>query len=67
MAEAGVIADVLPATAYSLRKPYADARRMIELGVPVALASDCNPGSCFCESMPFVFGLAVMNMNMKRR
>lgn len=64
MAEAGVIANVLPATAYSLRKPYADARRMIELGVPVALASDCNPGSCFCESMPFVFGLAVMNMNM---
>ena len=37
---------------------------MIGLGVPVALASDCNPGSCFCESMPFVFGLAVMNMGM---
>ena len=64
MASAGVIANVLPATAYSLRKPYADARRMIGLGVPVALASDCNPGSCFCESMPFVFGLAVMNMGM---
>ena len=64
MARAGVIANVLPATAYSLRKPYADARRMIELGVPVALASDCNPGSCFCESMPFVFGLAVMNMGL---
>ncbi|MGN0837668.1 MAG: imidazolonepropionase [Pyramidobacter sp.] len=64
MAGAGVIADVLPATAYSLKKPYADVRRMIELGVPVALATDCNPGSCFCESMPFVFGLSVMNMNM---
>ncbi|MDY3869192.1 MAG: imidazolonepropionase [Pyramidobacter sp.] len=64
MAAASVIADVLPATAYSLRKPYAPARKMIELGVPVALASDCNPGSCFCESMPFVFGLAVMNMGM---
>ncbi len=64
MAQAGVIANVLPATAYSLRKPYADARRMIGLGVPVALATDCNPGSCFCESMPFVFGLAVMNMGM---
>ncbi|ADE57998.1 imidazolonepropionase [Aminobacterium colombiense] len=64
MAEAKVIANLLPATAYSLRKPYAPARRMIELNVPVALATDCNPGSCFTESMPFVFGLAVMNMNM---
>ncbi|EHM10042.1 imidazolonepropionase [Thermanaerovibrio velox DSM 12556] len=64
MAEAGVIAVLLPATAYSLKKPYARARRMIELGVPVALATDCNPGSCFCESMQFVFGLAVMNMGM---
>jgi len=64
MAHAGVIANLLPATAYSLRKPYASARRMIELGVPVALATDCNPGSCFTESMPFVFGLAVMNMHM---
>lgn len=37
---------------------------MIELGVPVALATDCNPGSSYTESMPFVFGLAVMNMNL---
>ncbi|MDD2207265.1 MAG: imidazolonepropionase [Aminobacterium sp.] len=64
MAQGKVIANLLPATAYSLRKPYAPARRMIELDVPVALATDCNPGSCFTESMPFVFGLAVMNMNM---
>ncbi|MCX7828307.1 MAG: imidazolonepropionase [Thermanaerothrix sp.] len=64
MAEAGVIAVLLPATAYSLKKPYARARKMIELGVPVALATDCNPGSCFCESIQFVFGLAVMNMGM---
>ena len=65
MGKAGVIANVLPATAYSLKKPYANVRLMIdELNVPVALATDCNPGSCFCESMPFVFGLGVMNMNM---
>lgn len=64
MASAGTIANLLPGTAYSLRKPYADARRMIDLGVPVALATDCNPGSCFTESMPFIFGLAVMMMNM---
>lgn len=64
MSESGVIADLLPGTAYSLRKEYAPARKMIERGVPVGLASDCNPGSCFTESIPFVFGLAVMNMGM---
>ncbi len=64
MAKADVVANLLPATAYSLRKPYARARRMIELGLPVALATDCNPGSSFTESMPFVIGLAVINMNM---
>lgn len=64
MAAASVIAVLLPATAYSLRKGYARARRMIELGVPVALATDCNPGSSYCESMPFVFGLAVLKMDL---
>ncbi|PIE53908.1 MAG: imidazolonepropionase [Dethiosulfovibrio peptidovorans] len=64
MADQGVIANVLPATAYSLKKPYAPVRTMIDLSVPVALATDCNPGSCFTESMPFIFGLGVMNMNM---
>lgn len=64
MARAGVVADLLPATAYSLRKPYARARAMIEAHVPVALATDCNPGSSFTESMQFVFGLAVLNMHM---
>jgi imidazolonepropionase len=64
MAAAGTIAVLLPATAYSLRKAYARARDMIELCVPVALASDCNPGSSYTESMPFVFGLAVLNMHL---
>lgn len=64
MARSGVIAVLLPATAYSLGKPFARARRMIELGLTVALATDCNPGSSFTQSMPFVFGLAVMNMKM---
>lgn len=62
LAESGTVAVLLPATAYSLRKPYARARTMIERGVPVALATDCNPGSSFTESIPFVFGLAVMVM-----
>ncbi len=64
MARAGVVANLLPATAYSLRKPYARAREMISAGLPVALATDCNPGSSYTESMPFVFGLAVINMMM---
>jgi imidazolonepropionase len=64
MAAAGSIAVLLPGTAYCLRKPYARARRMIELGLPVALATDCNPGSCYTESMPFIFGLAVLNMDL---
>lgn len=64
MAQSNTIAVLLPATAYSLRKPYARTGRMIELGVPVALATDCNPGSCFCESMPFVMGLAVLGMGL---
>lgn len=64
MAQAGVIAVLLPGTAYSLRKNYARAVRMQELGVPIAIATDCNPGTCYTESMPFVFGLAVLNMHL---
>ncbi len=64
MSESGVIATLLPATAYSLRKNYARARLMIENNVAVALATDCNPGSSFTESMQFVIGLAVLNMRM---
>ena len=62
MAESGVLAVLLPATAFSLRKSYAPARKMIEMGVPVALATDCNPGSCYCESMEMVFRLALLGM-----
>lgn len=64
LAEAGTIAVVLPATAYSLRTPLAPVRSMIDLGVPVALATDANPGSSYTESMPFVFGLAVLMMGL---
>ena len=64
MAEQVVIGVLLPGTAYSLQKGYACARKMVDLGIPVALATDCNPGSSYTESMPFVFGLAVLNMNL---
>lgn len=64
MAKSGVVANLLPGTAYSLRKSYARARDMIAMGLPISLATDCNPGSCYTESMQFIFGLAVLNMNM---
>jgi imidazolonepropionase len=64
LARAGVVGILLPATAYSLQKDYAPARRMLALGLPIALATDCNPGTSYTESMPFVFGLAVLNMHL---
>ena len=64
LAHAGGVGTLLPATAYSLKKPYARAQVMIEKNLPVALATDCNPGSSFTESMQFIIGLAVMEMDM---
>ncbi|HVO39501.1 MAG TPA: imidazolonepropionase [Spirochaetia bacterium] len=64
MARAGVVAVLLPGTAYSMRKPYAPARKMIAMGLPVALATDCNPGTSLTVSMPFVFSLAVLQIGM---
>ena len=56
--EAGVVATLLPGTSLVLGKPFADGRALIEDGVPVAIATDCNPGSCAIESMAVVLGLA---------
>ena len=64
MAGAGVIGILLPATAYCLQKEYAPARKMVELGLPIAIATDCNPGTSYTESMPFVFGLSVLGMHL---
>jgi imidazolonepropionase len=64
MAGAGVVAVLLPITAFSMRKGYARARAMVEAGVPVAVATDCNPGSSCVESMPFAFGLSVQQMGL---
>ena len=64
MAAAGVIATLLPGTAFSLKEPYARARHMIDSGCAVALASDLNPGSCFSESIPLVIALATLYMAM---
>jgi imidazolonepropionase len=65
LARSGVTAVLLPGTSFFLMKHvYAPARRLIEAGVPVALATDCNPGSCFTESMPAVFVLAVFELGL---
>lgn len=64
MAEKNVVATLLPATAFSLREPYARGREMIDRGVPIALASDFNPGSCFTQSIPLIIALAALNMKM---
>jgi imidazolonepropionase len=64
MARAGVIGVLLPITAFSMRKNFARARAMVEHDVAVALATDCNPGSAFVESMPFAFGLSVLQMGL---
>jgi imidazolonepropionase len=64
MAEAGVVATLLPITAFSLREPYARARFMIDSGCAVALATDFNPGSCFSESIPLMAALAALYMDL---
>ncbi len=61
---AGVTPVLLPGTAFSLKTEYAPARRMIELGLPVALGTDFNPGTCLISSMLIIIGLAVMRMEM---
>ncbi len=65
MKDAGVIPVLLPATLFSLRsKHYARARYMLDMGLPVAIATDYNPGSCNCDSMPFTMTLACLQMGM---
>jgi imidazolonepropionase len=64
LADSGTIATLLPGVEFSTRHPYPDARRLIDAGVRVALASDCNPGSCFTSSLPFCIALAVRELGM---
>jgi imidazolonepropionase len=58
------VATLLPGVEFSTRSPYPDARRLLDAGVTVALATDCNPGSCFTSSMAFCIALAVREMRM---
>jgi imidazolonepropionase len=62
--DAGVVATLLPGADFSTRSPYADARALLDAGVTVALATDCNPGTSYVTSMPLMIALAVREMRM---
>lgn len=59
LADAGVVATLLPGAELGARSPWPDGRRLIDAGVTVALASDCNPGTSYTTSMPLMIALAV--------
>lgn len=61
---AGTVATLLPLVEFATRQPYQDARRLLDAGVAVALASDCNPGSNYSSSMPLAIALAVRELGM---
>lgn len=64
MSNSDVVATLLPLTAFSLKEKYARARDMIDAGCIVALATDLNPGSSFSSSVPLLFALACIYMNL---
>jgi imidazolonepropionase len=64
LASARMVATLLPGAEFGTRQPYPDARRLLDAGATVALATDCNPGSSFTSSMPFCIALAVRDMRM---
>ncbi len=64
LASSETVATLLPATDFSTRQPYPDARRLLDAGATVALATNCNPGSSYTTSMAFCLALAVREMRM---
>src|SRR3989440_7905504 len=62
--DAGVVATLLPGCSYTLRSPYPQARRFLDRGLRVALATDFNPGTSYCENMQTMIGLAMSSMDM---
>jgi imidazolonepropionase len=64
LAGSRTVATLLPAVEFSTRSPYPDARRLLDAGVTVALAADCNPGSSFTTNIPFCIAVAVRDMGM---
>jgi imidazolonepropionase len=64
LASGETVATLLPGVEFSTRSPYPDARALLGAGVTVALATDCNPGTCYTSSMPTIVALAVREMQM---
>jgi imidazolonepropionase len=64
LAGSETVATLLPGVEFSTRSPYPDARRLLDAGATVALATDCNPGTSYTSSMPFVIALAVREMGL---
>ncbi len=64
MREAGVVATLLPGCSYTLRTPYPSARRLLDRGLHVALATDFNPGTSYCENMQMMLELAMSSIGM---
>jgi len=64
LAGGDTVATLLPGVEFSTRSPYPNARRLFDAGVAVALATDCNPGTCYSSSMPLMIALAVREMGM---
>jgi imidazolonepropionase len=64
LADSSTVATLLPGAEFSTRSAYPDARRLLDAGVTVALATDCNPGSSYTSSMPFCIALAVREMRL---
>jgi imidazolonepropionase len=58
------VATLLPGVEFCTRSPYPDASRLLAAGVSIALATDCNPGTCYSSSMPFMIALAVREMGL---
>ncbi|UQX86825.1 imidazolonepropionase [Jatrophihabitans telluris] len=58
------VATLLPGVEFATRSPYPDARALLDAGVAVALATDCNPGTCYTSSMPLIIALAVREMGL---
>jgi len=67
LASSDTVAGLLPGVEFSTRQPYPDARRLLDAGVTVSLATDCNPGSSYTSSMPFCIAVAVRDMGMSPR
>ncbi len=64
LASGTTVATLLPGVEFSTRSPYPDARRLLDAGVTIALATDCNPGTSYTSSMPLMIALAVREMHM---